>query len=102
VTKGLRPSFELNPDRDKYFRVNWRAKVAPETIVPDKDEAPATELPRHWELSDGRAMLRLTNPELEDDDDKWKFVSYFGAMLVSFAWILQSWTRRVIKGKVAA
>jgi hypothetical protein len=64
--------------------------------------APAIELPRRWSLGDGRAMLRSTNPELEDDDDKWKFVPYFGAVLLFVSWISQSWTRRGTKGKVAS
>jgi hypothetical protein len=102
VTGGLAPGLGLNPDGGKYFQVSWQAKDAPRTIVPDTDDPPVTELPRHWELRDGRAMLRLTNPELDDDDDNWKFVPYFGAVLVFFTWILQSWTRRVTKGKVAA
>ena len=35
-------------------------------------------------------MLRSTNPELDDDDDKWKFVPYIGAALLFFSWIVQS------------
>jgi hypothetical protein len=59
--------------------------------VPDTDDTPATALPRRWELRDGRAkMLPSTNPELDDDDDKWKFVPYIGAALLFFSWIVQS------------
>ena len=31
-----------------------------------------------------------TNPELDDDDDKWRSVPYFGILLVFFSWIVQS------------
>ena len=27
---------------------------------------------------------------MDDDDDKWKLVPYFGAVLVFFSWIVQS------------
>jgi hypothetical protein len=97
VTKGLPRDLELNLDRGKSLPVNWQAKVAWGTIVPDTDDTPATALPHHWELRDGRAMLRSTIPDLGDDDDKWKSVPYFGALLLFFSWILQNWTRRATK-----
>ena len=94
---------ELNLDRGKPLQVSWPAKVAPGIIVPDADDTPATELPRQWVLGDGRAeILRSIHPELDDDDEKWKFVPYFGAVLLFFSWILQSLSRRVTKGKVAS
>jgi hypothetical protein len=99
---GLSLSLGLNLDRDKLLQASWQAKVAPGTIVPETDDTPATELMRRWELRGGRAMLRSTNPELDDDDDKWKFVPCIGAALLFFSWIVQSWTRRVTTGKVAA
>jgi hypothetical protein len=102
VTRGLPPGFELNLGRDKSLQASWQAKIAPGTIVPETDDTPATALPRRWELRDVRAMLRSTNPELDDDDDNWKFVPYIGAVLLFFSWIVQSWTRRVTKGKVAS
>ncbi len=103
ATGGLPPGLELNLDRGKSLQVSWQAKVAPGTHpYQDTNDTPATEVPRHWSLGDGRAMLRSTNPELDDDDDKWKFVPYFGAVLLFFSWILQNWTRRVTKGKVAS
>jgi len=76
ITTGLPPGLELNLDRGKSLQANWQAKVAPETIVPETDDTPATALPRRWELRDGRAMLRSTNPELDDDDDNWKLVIF--------------------------
>lgn len=102
VTKALRRGLELNFDRGKSSQANWQAKDAPGTIVPDTDDTSATVLPHHWELRDGRAMLRSTIPDLDDDDDRWKSVPYFGAVLLFFSWIWQSWTRRVTKGKLAA
>src|SRR5882757_1726515 len=86
-------SLELNLDR---------GVLNPETIHSGLDDTVTRGLPRRWELRDGRAMLRSTNPELDDDDDKWKFVPYIGAVLLFFSWIAQSWTRRVTKGKVAS
>ena len=94
VIRGLPLDLELNLDRGKSLQVSWQAKVTPETIVPDTDDISTTAIPHRWELSDGRPMLRSTNPELDDDDEKWKFVPYFGAVLLFFSWILQSWTRR--------
>jgi hypothetical protein len=93
---------ELNLDRGKSLQVSWRAKVAPGTIVPDADDAPATELPRRWALRDGRAeILRSIHPELDDDDDKWKSFTYLASVLLFVSWILQSLIRQVKKGKVA-
>lgn len=100
ATEGLLPGLEPNLDRGKSLQASWQAKVAPRTIVPETDDTPATALPRRSDLSDGRAKLRSANPELDDDDDKWKCVPYFGAVLLFFSWILQNWTRRVTKGKV--
>ena len=88
---GLQPGFELDLDRGKSLQASWQAKVAQKTIAPDSGAAPAIALPRLWELRDGRAMLRSTRPEEYDDDDKWKFVPYIGAVLLFFSWIVQSW-----------
>jgi hypothetical protein len=85
--RGLPPGFEPNLGRDN----SLQAKVAPGTSVPATDDTPATALPRRWELRDGRAMSRSTNPELDDDDDKWKFIPYIGAVVLFFLWIGQSW-----------
>jgi hypothetical protein len=88
VTRGLPPGLELNLDRGKSLPAGWQ------TIVPDTDDTPATALPNRWELGDDRAkMLPSTNSEL-DDDEAWKLVPYFGAVLLFFSWIVQSWTRR--------
>jgi hypothetical protein len=85
VTRGLPPGLELNLDRGKSLPAGWQ------TIVPDTDDTPATALPNRWELGDDSAkMLRSTNLEVEDDDDGWKLVPYFGAVLVFFSWIVQS------------
>jgi hypothetical protein len=45
VTRGLPPGLELNLDRGKSLPPGWQAKVAPGTIVPNTDDAPATALP---------------------------------------------------------
>ena len=94
MTRGLPPRLELNLSRGKSLPTNWQANIALGTIVPDTDDAPATVLPRRWELGDDRAkMLRSTNPELQDDDDAnagWKLVPYFGALLFFFSWIVKS------------
>jgi hypothetical protein len=90
VTREPAPGLELNLDRgvtlnfEKSLQASWQAKVAPETIIPETDDTPTTELPRRWQLRDGRAMLRSPSPELDDDDDNWKFVPYFGALLLFF------------------
>ena len=78
----------------KSLSVNWQAKVAPGTIVPDTDETPATADSHPWKLIDDRAkMLPSTNPDLDDDEEGnlgWKLVPYFGAALLFFSWIVQS------------
>jgi hypothetical protein len=82
---GLTRDLELNLDRGKSLPAGWQ------TIVPDTGDTPATALPNRWELGDDRAkMLPSTNPELEDDDDGWRLVPYFGILLVFFSWIVQS------------
>ena len=86
ATRGLAPSLELNLDRGKSLPAGWQ------TIVPDTDDTPATALSHRWEQYRSK-MLPSTNPEL-DDDDAWKLVPYFGAVLLFFSWIVQSWTRR--------
>jgi hypothetical protein len=86
VTRGLPPGLELNLDRGKSLPVGWQ------TIVPDTDDTPATALPHRWEQYHSK-MSPSTNPEL-DDDEGWKLVPYFGAVLLFFSWIVQSWTRR--------
>jgi hypothetical protein len=85
ATRGLPPSLEVNLHRGKSLPAGWR------TIVSDTDDTSAAALPhRWWELGDDRVkMLRPTNAELDDDDDKWKLVPYFGAVLVFFSWIVQ-------------
>jgi hypothetical protein len=88
--RGLPTGFELDLGHDKSLHASRQAKVAPGTTIPETDDAPATGLPRRWELRDGRAMLRSPSPELDDDDDNWKFVPYFGGLLLFFSWIVQS------------
>ena len=91
ATRGLTPGLELNFNRGKPLPASRLAKVAPGTIVPDTDETLATALPHRWDLGDDRAkMLPSTYPELEDDDDGWRLVPYFGILLVFFSWIVQS------------
>jgi len=91
ATRGLTPGLELNFNRGKPLPASRLAKVAPGTIVPDTDETLATALPHRWDLGDDRAkVLPSTNPELEDDDDGWRLVPYFGTVLLFLSWIVQS------------
>ena len=77
----LQAGQELQTGRGKSLQASWQ------TVVPDIDDTPATAIlpiekyrPKGWS----------TNPELEDDDEKWRSVPYFGILLVFFSWIVQS------------
>jgi hypothetical protein len=91
ATRGLTPGLELNFNRGKPLPASRLTKVAPGAVVPDTDETLATALPHRWDLGDDRAkMLPSTNPELEDDDEGWRLVPYFGTVLLFLSWIVQS------------
>jgi hypothetical protein len=78
----LQAGQELQTGPGKSLRANRQ------TIVPDIDDTPATSVlpvveeyrPKGWS----------TNPELDDDDDKWRSIPSFGILLVFFSWIVQS------------
>jgi hypothetical protein len=91
ATRGLAPSLELNLGRGKSLPARWQAKVTLGTSVPDADDTPAIVPRTRWELGDDHTkILPSTKPELEDDDDGWKLVPYFGALLLFFSWIVKS------------
>jgi hypothetical protein len=77
----LQAGQELQTGRGKSLRAGRQ------TIVPDIDDTSATAVlpvveeyrPKGWS----------TNPELDDDDDKWRSIPYFGILLVFFSWIVQ-------------
>jgi hypothetical protein len=94
TTRGLVPGLGLDFNHGKSLPASWLAKVAPGTIVPNTDETLATALPHRSAFGDDRAkMSASSNAELDDDDDGWKLVPYFGATLVFFSWIVQSGLR---------
>jgi hypothetical protein len=89
ATPGLPPGLEVNFNHGESFPKSWPVKVAPETIVPDADETPATTLPHRIEKYRPK-KLPPSYSELDDDEAGWKFVPYFGAALLFFSWIVQS------------
>jgi hypothetical protein len=95
MTLRLQAGQELQTGRGKSLQASWQ------TIVPDIDDTPATAVLPKVEQYRPKGLLSK-NPELDDDDDKWKCVPYFGAVLLFFSWISQNWTRRVTKGKELA
>ena len=83
VTLQLQAGQELQTGRGKSLQSSWQ------TIVPDIDDAPAIAVLPEVEKYRPKG-LPSTNPELEDDDEKWGLVPYFGILLVFFSWIVQS------------
>jgi hypothetical protein len=86
MTLRLQAGQELQTGRGKSLKASWQT-IVPD-IVPDIDDTPAAVL---LEVEKYRPKgLPSTNPELDDDDEKWGLVPYFGILLVFFSWIVQS------------
>jgi hypothetical protein len=99
VTKGPEASFELNLNRGKSL-ASWQNQPHFANDIPDIEDTPVINR-RGWALGVDRAkMLPPSNPQVEDDEDGWMVLPYFGAALLFFSWIGQK-GRRVIKRKEA-
>jgi hypothetical protein len=87
MTKGSRVNFMLNLSRGKSLSSSWQNHL--DFGLPNIDDAPVI-VRGTWALSADRAkVLPPSNPALEDDEDGWRLVPYFGAALCFFSWIGQ-------------
>jgi hypothetical protein len=87
MTLRLQAGQALQTGRGKSLQASWQT-IVPD-IVPDIDDTPATAVLPEVEKYRPKG-LPSTNPELDDDDEKWGLVPYFGILLVFFSWTVQS------------